>query len=67
MEEDNTQYFNDEWNKENILIIDLNTNKEYSDINEFLKDDLKNNLIFGTNTIYKIINQKDKDADKHTR
>lgn len=66
MEED-IKYFNDEWNKESILIVDLNTNKEYNNINEYFKDNFKNNLIFGTNTIYKIINQKDKDDIKRTK
>ena len=66
MEED-VKYFNDEWNKESILIVDLNTNKEYNNINEYFKDTFKNNLIFGTNTIYKIINQKDKDDNKRTK
>jgi hypothetical protein len=51
MKEDNTQYFCDEWNKENILIIDLNTNKEYNikDVKLYFEESFRDNLIFGTN------------------
>lgn len=40
--------------KKDIIITDLNTNKEYNDINKFLEADFRNNLIFGTDTLYKI-------------
>ena len=69
MEEDNTQYFNDEWSPEleDITIIDLVTNKEYNikDVKLYFKDSFKNNLIFGTNIQYKLI--RNKDANKHTK